>query len=184
MLLLLSTTPWRRIGGTEVQIHAFFDLGIRWRRVVSFTPRDSCKENRNARDNWCILLLLSQAGLTVLTSLIPNLYVPDFFMLLQKSELFLSVNKYQRYEDAFIVYLSTTSWRHIAGVEVWLHAFLTSALGGEWSASRPGRLTPGERAPNPHLTRNWAGSRGGLDEAAKREKSLLLPGIEPRSPNP
>jgi len=29
------------------------------------------------------------------------------------------------------------------GVEVQLHAFLTSALdGGEWSAPRPGRFTP------------------------------------------
>jgi hypothetical protein len=34
------------------------------------------------------------------------------------------------------------------GVEVQFHAFLTSALeGGEWSASRPGRFIPVERAP-------------------------------------
>jgi hypothetical protein len=34
------------------------------------------------------------------------------------------------------------------GVEVYLHAFLISALdGGEWSASHSGRLTPRERAP-------------------------------------
>jgi hypothetical protein len=33
------------------------------------------------------------------------------------------------------------------GVDVYIHIFLTSALaGGEWSASRPGRFTPGERA--------------------------------------
>jgi hypothetical protein len=33
------------------------------------------------------------------------------------------------------------------GVEVWLRAFLTSALdGGEWSASRPGRFTPGKES--------------------------------------
>jgi hypothetical protein len=33
-------------------------------------------------------------------------------------------------------------------VDVLIHIFLTSALaGGEWSASRPGRFTPGERAP-------------------------------------
>jgi hypothetical protein len=33
-------------------------------------------------------------------------------------------------------------------------AFLTSALdGGEWSAQRPGRLTPGERPPGNH----WLG---------------------------
>jgi hypothetical protein len=34
------------------------------------------------------------------------------------------------------------------GVEVYLDAFLTSALdGGEWSTSLPGRFTPRERAP-------------------------------------
>jgi len=34
------------------------------------------------------------------------------------------------------------------GVEVYLHAFLTSALdGGEWSASGPDRFTSGDRAP-------------------------------------
>jgi hypothetical protein len=33
-------------------------------------------------------------------------------------------------------------------VEVYLHAFVTSALhGGEWSASRPDRFTPMERSP-------------------------------------
>jgi hypothetical protein len=37
--LWLSTTPWRRIGGVEIWLHAFFDLGTRWRWVVSFTPR-------------------------------------------------------------------------------------------------------------------------------------------------
>jgi hypothetical protein len=36
------------------------------------------------------------------------------------------------------------------GEDVWIHVFLTSALvGGEWSASRPGRFTPWERAPVP-----------------------------------
>jgi hypothetical protein len=36
------------------------------------------------------------------------------------------------------------------GVEVWLHTFLTSAPdGGEWSASRPGLCTPGEKPPVP-----------------------------------
>jgi hypothetical protein len=34
------------------------------------------------------------------------------------------------------------------GIEVYLHAFLISALdGGKLSASRPGRFTPRERAP-------------------------------------
>jgi hypothetical protein len=36
------------------------------------------------------------------------------------------------------------------GVYVYIHIFLTSALGGgEWSALRPGRFTPGEEAPVP-----------------------------------
>jgi hypothetical protein len=26
-------------GGVDVQLHSFFDLGTRWRWVVSFTPR-------------------------------------------------------------------------------------------------------------------------------------------------
>jgi hypothetical protein len=34
------------------------------------------------------------------------------------------------------------------GMDVQIHIFLTSALvGGEWSASRPGRFTFGEEAP-------------------------------------
>jgi hypothetical protein len=36
------------------------------------------------------------------------------------------------------------------GLEVLLHVFLTSALGGdEWSASRPNRFIPGEGTPIP-----------------------------------
>jgi hypothetical protein len=34
------------------------------------------------------------------------------------------------------------------GVDVEIHVFLTSALvGNKWSASRPGRFTPGDNAP-------------------------------------
>jgi hypothetical protein len=37
------------------------------------------------------------------------------------------------------------------GVDVYVHILLTSALaGGEWSASRPGSLTPGVRTPGAH----------------------------------
>jgi hypothetical protein len=47
------------------------------------------------------------------------------------------------------------------GMGVWLHAFLTSALGGgEWPASRPGRFTPKERAPGTHWIGGWVGPRG------------------------
>jgi hypothetical protein len=35
------------------------------------------------------------------------------------------------------------------GVGVQIYIFLTSALVGEWSASRPGRFTPGKEPPVP-----------------------------------
>jgi hypothetical protein len=61
------------------------------------------------------------------------------------------------------------------GVDVQIHIFLNSALaGGEWSASRPGRFTPGERAPGTHWTGGWVDSRTGLDDVEKR-KFLTLP---------
>jgi hypothetical protein len=41
---------------------------------------------------------------------------------------------------------------------------LTSALdGGEWSASRPGRFTPRQRAPRTHWIGGWVGPRAVLD---------------------
>jgi hypothetical protein len=57
----------------------------------------------------------------------------------------------------------------LGGVELYLHAFLTSALdGGEWSASRPHCFTPRERAPGPQ---SRSGRCGG------EKKSQLLPFI-------
>jgi hypothetical protein len=56
------------------------------------------------------------------------------------------------------------------GVEVWLHAFLTSALdGGESSASRPSRFIARERASGIHWIGGSVGSRAGLDAAVNRE---------------
>jgi hypothetical protein len=53
--------------------------------------------------------------------------------------------------------------------------FFTSALaGGEWSASCPGRFTPGT-----HWIGGWVVPRAGLDEVEKR-KCLTLPGLELR----
>jgi hypothetical protein len=50
--------------------------------------------------------------------------------------------------------------------------FLTWALvGGEWSASRSGRFTPGERAPGNHWMGGWVGTRTGLDAVEKRKIS-------------
>jgi hypothetical protein len=51
------------------------------------------------------------------------------------------------------------------GVEVQFHAFFDSALhGSEWSASRSGRFTPGERAPGTQV-----GPRAILDAVVKRK---------------
>jgi hypothetical protein len=56
--------------------------------------------------------------------------------------------------------------------------FLTSALaGGEWSASRTDRFTPGEMASVP--IGGWVDRTVGLDDVQKR-KFLTLPGIELR----
>jgi hypothetical protein len=67
------------------------------------------------------------------------------------------------------------------GMNVSIHIFLTSVLvGGEWSASRPGHFTNGERA---HLTiwmGGWFDHRAGLD--MEKRKILTLPGLELRPP--
>jgi hypothetical protein len=64
------------------------------------------------------------------------------------------------------------------GVDVYINVFLTSALvGGEWSTSRPGRFTPGERAPGIHWIGSCVGARAGLDNVEKR-KFLTLLGLQ------
>jgi hypothetical protein len=64
------------------------------------------------------------------------------------------------------------------GVDVLIHIFFTSALTvGEWSASRPGRFTPGERVHGTHWVECWVNLRAGLDDVEKR-KFLTLPGLE------
>jgi hypothetical protein len=56
------------------------------------------------------------------------------------------------------------------GVDVYIHVFFTSALvGGEWSASRPGRFTPGEGAAGTHCIRGWVGPRTGLEDVERRK---------------
>jgi hypothetical protein len=63
-------------------------------------------------------------------------------------------------------------------VDVWIHIFLSQALvGGEWSASRSGRFTPGERASGTLWIGIWVGPRARLDDVKKR-KFLTLPGLE------
>jgi hypothetical protein len=51
--------------------------------------------------------------------------------------------------------------------------------GGEWSASRPCRLTPRERGPGTHWIGGSVDPKAGLDDVEKR-KFLTLPGLELR----
>jgi hypothetical protein len=54
------------------------------------------------------------------------------------------------------------------GVDVQTYVFLTSTLiGGEWSASRPGHFTPGERAPGTHWIGGWVDPRAGQEDMEK-----------------
>jgi hypothetical protein len=58
-------------------------------------------------------------------------------------------------------------------VDVSIHIFLSSALGGgEWSASRPTALPP-----STHWIGGWVGQRTGLDDM-KGRKILPLAGLE------
>jgi hypothetical protein len=62
------------------------------------------------------------------------------------------------------------------GVDVEIHLFLSSAVGGgEWSASRPGSLTPGERAPDNFWIGGRVGPRLGLEDL-NRTKNLAPAG--------
>jgi hypothetical protein len=63
------------------------------------------------------------------------------------------------------------------GVDVQTHVLLTLALVAvDWSASRPGRFTPGERAPGTHRMRVWVDPRASLDDM-----ELDPPGLELRA---
>jgi hypothetical protein len=54
-------------------------------------------------------------------------------------------------------------WRYSS-----IHSFASALDGGEWSASRPDRFTPKERAPGTHWIGGWVGPRAILDAGVKR----------------
>jgi hypothetical protein len=63
-------------------------------------------------------------------------------------------------------------------VDVYIYIFLTSTLvGGDWSASRPCRFTPGEKAFGTHWIGGLVDPRAGLHDVENR-KFLILPGLE------
>jgi hypothetical protein len=49
------------------------------------------------------------------------------------------------------------------------HSLISALDGGEWSASRPGRFTPRERAPGAHWIGYLVDSKAGLDAVVKRK---------------
>jgi hypothetical protein len=54
--------------------------------------------------------------------------------------------------------------------------------GGEWSASRPSRFTPRERAPGTHWIGCWVGPRAVLDSVVKRKIPIPRRESNPRTP--
>jgi hypothetical protein len=58
-------------------------------------------------------------------------------------------------------------WRYSS-----IHSLISALDGGEWSASRPGRFTPRERAPGTHWIGGWVGLRATLDAVVKRKFSI------------
>jgi hypothetical protein len=60
------------------------------------------------------------------------------------------------------------------GVEMYFHAFLTSALGiGDWSASHTSRFTLGKRTSSTHCVGGWVGPRAGLNVASEGKSPVL-----------
>ena len=55
--------------------------------------------------------------------------------------------------------------------------FISALVVGEWSASRPGRFTLGERVSGTHAKGGWVGPSAGMDDVEKRI-FLTLPGLE------
>jgi hypothetical protein len=58
------------------------------------------------------------------------------------------------------------------------HSLISALDGGEWSASRPGRFTPRERAPGTLWIGGLVGPRAVLDAVVKRKIPSPPPGIE------
>jgi hypothetical protein len=57
-------------------------------------------------------------------------------------------------------------------MDVEIHVFLTSALVGVWSVSRPGRFTLVERVAGTHRIGGWVGARTCLNEVERRKSCI------------
>jgi hypothetical protein len=70
------------------------------------------------------------------------------------------------------------------GMDIEIHAFFISALaGGEWSASRRGRFTPGERDPGTNWIGGWVDCRICLEDMGTRKILRQLEKIQEISPH-
>jgi hypothetical protein len=72
-------------------------------------------------------------------------------------------------------------------VGAYIHVFFASKLVGEWSASRPGRFTAGERSPGNRGIGGRVCPRTGVDDVNRRKMLPLensTPTPRPFSPQP
>jgi hypothetical protein len=67
-----------------------------------------------------------------------------------------------------------------------MHSLASALDGNEWSASRPCRFTPRERAPDTHWIGGWVDTRAVLDAVVKRktpsprrDSNLRTPIVQP-----
>jgi hypothetical protein len=92
------------------------------------------------------------------------------------------------YHDTKKVKLSLCLTKHYAMKTYWewryssTHSLTSTLDGGEWSASRPGRFTPKERAPGTHWIGGWVGLRAGLDAVVKGKIPSPSRESNPRTP--
>jgi hypothetical protein len=59
------------------------------------------------------------------------------------------------------------------------HSLPRTLDGGKWSASRPGRFTPRERAPGTQWVGGWVGLLSRSAHRGEEKNSQPLPGLEP-----
>jgi hypothetical protein len=77
----------------------------------------------------------------------------------------------------------STPLRHIGGMKVQFHLFLTSVLNGGVVNVRPGCITPG-KVPRYLLTGGWVGSRGGSGRFGGEKNLFFLLGFKPKIVQP
>jgi hypothetical protein len=145
---------------------------IRITVVFAYDLVTHLKFSKIARLRWCCNWVFSEFELLCIYALFRmSVVLYEVSVLKVKVNLSLCFNWAQRHGGVL------GEWRYSS-----THS-LTSALdGGEWSASRPGRFTPRERAPRTHWIGGWVGPRAVLDAVVKRKISSPRRESNPRTP--